>query len=195
MPILPPEPDRYPPHLLDPVAAGEFGPDRQWWVLHTKPRQEKALARRLRAAGVSFYLPAVARRSRIRGKVLTAHVPLFSGYVFLLGDRDERVTALATDCVVNTLRVHDPDRLWSDLRQIDRLIASGAPVTAESSLPPGTRVEITTGPLAGLTGTLVRTESGRRFVVQVDFIQQGASVLLEDCSVLPLRGAVSARGA
>ena len=50
-------------------------------------------------------------------------------------------------------------------------------------------MEITTGPLAGLCGTVVRTASGRRFVVRVDFIQQGASVLLEDCALLPLRPA------
>ena len=62
-------------------------------------------------------------------------------------------------------------------------------MAAESRLTPGTPVEITTGPLAGLCGTVVRTGSGRRFIVRVDFIHQGASVLLEDCALLPLRGA------
>jgi hypothetical protein len=33
---------------------------------------------------------------------------------------------------------------------------------------------------SGLKGRIKRTASGRRFVVQVDFIQQGASVLLDD---------------
>ena len=31
--------------------------DRTWWVLHTKPRTEKALARDLRHAGVPHFLP------------------------------------------------------------------------------------------------------------------------------------------
>jgi hypothetical protein len=121
--------------------------------------------------------------------VLTAHLPLFPGYLFLCADRDERLAALASNRVVHALAVHDQERLWDDLRQIDRLLGAGLPVATESRLAPGTPVEITTGPLAGLCGTVVRTASGRRFVVRVDFIQQGASVLLEDCALLPLRGA------
>jgi len=120
---------------------------------------------------------------------LTAHVPLFTSYLFLLADRDERLAALASDRVVQVLTVHDQERLWHDLRQTQRLLATGAAVSAEDRLAPGTPVEITTGPLAGLYGTVVRTASGRRFVVRVDFIQQGASVLLEDCALLPHRPA------
>jgi transcription antitermination factor NusG len=41
-------------------------------------------------------------------------------------------------------------------------------------------VEITSGPLAGLRGRILRSASGQRFVVQIDFIQRGASVELDD---------------
>jgi len=129
----------------------------------------------------------VARRTRVRGKILTAQVPLFTSYLFLLGDRGERVSALASDRVVHSLEVHDQSRLWTDLRHIERLIRTGAPVTPEARLAPGSPVEITTGPLEGLQGTIVRSASGRRFVVRVDFIQQGASVMLEDFALIPLR--------
>ena len=37
-----------------------------------------------------------------------------------------------------------------------------------------------TGPLAGLKGKILETVSRRRFVVEVDFIQRGASVVLND---------------
>jgi transcriptional antiterminator RfaH len=187
MPILPAEPDRYPPQLLDLSLSDVPHPDRVWWVLHTRPRQEKSLARRLYSDGIAHYLPAIPRRCQVRGRVLTAHVPLFTSYVFLFANREERLAALTTDRIVQVLDVHDQEQLWHDLRQIERLLACGAAVHAESGLAPGTPVEITTGPLAGLKGTVVRTASGRRFVVRVDFIQQGASVLLDDCALLPLR--------
>lgn len=185
MPILAAEPDRYPPHLFDSPPSA-----RTWYVLHTKPRQEKSLARTLFAADVSFFLPTVPRRSQCRGRTLTAHAPLFPGYVFLYADREERVTALESNRVANVLPVHDQGGLWDDLKQVNRLLGAGLPVAAESQLAPGTPVEITTGPLAGLCGTVIRTGTGRRFVVRVNFIHQGASVLLEDCSLLPLRGAM-----
>jgi transcription antitermination factor NusG len=190
VPILSVEPDRYPLELFDPGASDVWSTtDRAWFVLHTRPRQEKSLARYLRAAGVSYYLPTVPRRCRTRGRVLTANSPLFPGYLFFYGDGGERLAALESNRVVHSLPVIDQSQLWDDLRQINQMLGTGLPISAESRFAPGTPVEITTGPLAGLCGTVIRTGSGRRFVVRVNFIHQGASVLLEDCALLPLRGA------
>jgi transcriptional antiterminator RfaH len=168
-----------PDDLLEEGALRDVA-GRLWWVLHTRPRQEKSLARQLHAGHVPFYLPVVSRRCRMRGRTMTSRVPLFPGYVFLLADAEERVAALATCRVARTIRVTDQERLWGDLRQIHRLISCGAPITSEERLVPGMPVEIRSGPLAGLKGKILRTASGRRFVVEVDFIQKGASVLLED---------------
>src|SRR5262249_29837258 len=90
-------------------------------------------------------------------------------------------TALATKRVVRSLTVNDQARLWGDLRQLERMIALGQPITPESRLGPGMPVEISSGPLAGLRGKILRNASGRQFVVEVDFIQKGASVVLDDC--------------
>ena len=188
MPILAAEPDRHPSHLFGSDPLGGLA-NRAWYVLHTRPRQEKSLARYLRSANVPYFLPTIPRRKQSRDRISTAHVPLFPGYLFLHGDREERLTALASNRVAQSLAVHEQERLWDDLRQIDRLLGAGLPVATETRLSPGTPVEITTGPLAGMCGTVIRTGSGRRFVVRVDFIHQGASVMLEDCSLLPLRGA------
>jgi transcriptional antiterminator RfaH len=185
MPLLPPEPNLYPADLFTGDRAETAGASRVWWVLHTKPRQEKSIARQLLEARVPFYLPVIARRCVVRQRVLQSHVPLFAGYVFLLADRAERVTALATNRVVRTLEVFDQELLWHDLSQVFRLIAAGAPITPEARLVPGAAVVIRTGPLAGLKGKILRTASGQRFVVQVDFIQQGASVLLDDFRLAP----------
>jgi transcription antitermination factor NusG len=138
------------------------------------------LARQLLEQHIPFYLPIIQRRFRLRGRNMTSHVALFPGYVFLLGNRDQRLGALTTNRVVRTLPVANQAVLWHDLKQVERLLASGAPITPEERLTPGVAVEINTGPLAGLKGKILRTASGRRFVVEVDFIQRGASVLLDD---------------
>jgi len=179
MPILAAEPCWFPGPLFE-DAEGLTDAERVWWVLHTRPRQEKSLARQLCVAQVPFYLPLVARRLRVRGRTMTSHVPLFGSYLFVLGNREERLAALTTNRVVQCLEVKDQEGLWQDLRQLWRLIGSGAPITPEDRLAPGMTVQITSGPLAGLKGTILRTATGRRFVVSVDFIQRGASVLLDD---------------
>ncbi|MBV9124901.1 MAG: antitermination protein NusG, partial [Planctomycetes bacterium] len=144
------------------------------------------LARYLLDRQVAFYLPLISHRWRSRGRTLTSYVPLFTSYLFLLTTPEERVTALASGRVVQSLAVADQDRLWRDLQQIHRLIATGAPVTPVDRLAPGMPVEIRGGPLAGMKGKIVRTASGRRFIVEVDFIQRGASVLLEDFNLVPM---------
>lgn len=184
MPILRAEPEVYPAGLL--AVPPPAGGDRRWWVMHTKPRQEKSLARWLLAVGSSFYLPAVDRRCRVRGRVLTSRIPLFPGYLFLHGDGAVRLAAMSSNRVVRTLEVNDQVSLWHDLAQVSRLLASGLPVLPESRLAPGMDVEVTAGPLAGLRGRILRTATGNRFVVTVDFIQQGASVLIDDCALVPL---------
>ena len=179
MPILSREPDLSPEELFDGSYRPESG-ERLWWVMHTRPRQEKSLARELWRGRIPFYLPQIARRRRLADRTCTSYVPLFAGYLFLFGDQEERIAALETHRVVRTLEVPDQEGLWGDLRQIEQLIASGAPLTPEDRLVPGKTVEIRSGPLVGMRGTIVRGASGRRFVVQVDFIQRGASVLVED---------------
>lgn len=179
MPILPQETAWFPPALFD-SALPTLDGERRWRVLHTKPRQEKSLARQLLDREIPFYLPLVSHRVLQRRRVLTSYVPLFAGYVFLLGANHERVQALASGRVVRVLEVEDQTQLSDDLLGLWRLLASGMPVTPEQRLAPGVIVEITCGPLAGLRGKIIRAASGRRFVVEVHFIQSGASVLLDD---------------
>ena len=185
MPILPAEPSVFPDALFAEDRAPEVA-GRTWWVLHTRPRREKSLARALHDRGVPFYLPQVRRGSLVRGRVMHSFLPLFPGYLFLLADREEWMTALSTGHVARPLHVADQARLGDDLGRLHRLIASGLPVAHEDGLAPGMEVVIRSGPLEGLRGKILKAVSGRRFVIQVDFIQQGASVLFEDCRLEPV---------
>jgi transcriptional antiterminator RfaH len=178
MPILPPEPYLFPHDLFD-RAAPQLGEPRRWWVLHTRPRAEKALSRGCLSRRLSFFLPLCQRHTRVRGKTLTAHVPLFSGYLFLLADEAERVEALTTNLVVNCLPVPDQGELHADLSGVHRLMSSELPVAPEDRLSPGTQVEIVHGPLAGLRGRVIRQGKHLRFVVEVHFLHKGARVDLD----------------
>ena len=182
MPVLAAEPNVFPLDLFDDAALAT---DRVWRVLHSKPRQEKSLARQLLSAEIPFYLPLIHRRSLRRGRVGESYIPLFAGYVFLKGTKDERYEALKTDRIVRVLEVGNQDLLDRDLRQVHQLIAAGRPITPEDKLGPGMRVRICAGPLLGMEGKILRFGSSRKFVVEVDFIQKGAAVVLDDFCVQP----------
>jgi transcriptional antiterminator RfaH len=178
MPILPPEPYLFPEGLFR-AAAPTADAARRWWVLHTRPRAEKALSRSCLGRHLPFFLPLCRRHTRIRGRVVTSHVPLFPGYLFLLADERGRVEALTTNQVLNCLPVPDQAMLHADLAGVYRLMASEAPLAPEERLAPGTEVEIVDGPLAGLRGKVLQRGKHLRFVVEVHFLQKGARVDIE----------------
>jgi hypothetical protein len=177
MPILEAEPTMFPDGLFDVPSADSDG---LWWVMHTKPRQEKALARQLHGQRIRYYLPLNSKRTKIRGKLVSAYMPVFPSYLFLLAEREHLYQAIETRRVARHLEVVDQQQLWQELSQVHRLIQTGLPIAPELALVPGARVEMCSGPLVGLRGVIVRSASGNRFVVLVNFIQQGVSVLLED---------------
>lgn len=185
MPLLPLEPFVYPEALFE--ANPWQGDSARWWVLHTRPRSEKVLARKFMAKAVPFFLPLYHRRWRKGTQQFSSYLPLFPGYVFLFGDRDDRLTALESNLVANVLPVteHDQDQLYDDLSHVYGLIKSGSALTPEARLKPGTKVEITGGPFTGLEGKIIRQGSNLRFIVEVRFLHQGVSVELESWMIQP----------
>ena len=111
MPILPAEPDLYPEDLWRRIESGlEEG--KRWWCLHALPRQEKSAARHMRSKFLSYYLPLVVQEGRTPGGRKTrSQVPLFPGYLFLLGDDHERVEAVKGNNLANVLEVVDQSKL------------------------------------------------------------------------------------
>ncbi|MEN6450372.1 MAG: transcription termination/antitermination NusG family protein [Thermoguttaceae bacterium] len=184
MPILKEEPNLYPETLLDAEPAGDS--PRRWLALYTKARQEKSLARELLRYQVPFYLPLVPKTSISRGRRRTSLSPLFGGYVFLYGSEEERLRTLATNRVSRVLSVEDPQQLIYDLRQLKQLISAGAPLTVESRLAPGRRVRVRHGAFAGVEGTVVKRRAETRLLVSITFLQQGASVEIDDFLLEPL---------
>ena len=185
MPILAAETSLYPENLLSESTAQETT-ERFWWVVHTKPRQEKALARQLCGYEIPFFLPLIPKENLIRGKRVRSRLPLFSSYVFLFADEKERVRSLTTNRISYLLPVVDQGRLERDLRQFNQLIAADAPLTVESRLQPGQRVRIKTGSFQGMEGTLLSRRGQSRLLVTVDYLLQGASVEIDDYQLEPL---------
>jgi len=188
MPILPAEPELYPDDLWSrEEPSARITGDQRWWCLHAKPRQEKATARYLHSRGIPFYLPMVAREGRTpSGRKTRAIVPLFSGYLFLLGDEPQKLQAYRADSLVQILPIDDQIAIDRDLRRIDHMLRSGLAVEIEMSYPVGAPIRIVTGPLAGLVGVVTRRDDHDRFTAIVQFLKQGAAVALEDWQVEPI---------
>jgi len=180
MPILPRQHDLYPADLLDAECAA-FAVPGTWVAFYTLSRREKDLMRKLEAVGIPFYAPLIRRRLKSPGgRTRDSLVPLFPGYVFSRVDDDQRRSALATNTIARWLPIGDEAALLADLRGIKQLIDTDCPLTPEARIEPGHVVRVRTGALRGLEGTVVRRHGEQRLVVAVRFLNQGASVELED---------------
>jgi hypothetical protein len=185
MPILAKEPEIFPADLLARPETGQEE-ERQWWALYTLSRREKELMRRLRAMELAFYCPVICHRQRSpAGRIRKSYLPMFSNYVFLYGSAADRYQAFTSNCISRDIPVKDGVELTRDLLQIYRLIEAGVPLTPESRLTPGQRVVVRTGAFRGYEGWIVRREGETRLLVAVNFLQQGASLLLDNCEVEP----------
>lgn len=183
MPLLQREIDIFPENLFD-LAEQEVNTEVHWWAVYTRSRQEKELTRILQKMKIPFYCPTIPHRYRSpAGRLRTSYIPLFSNYLFMYSDGFGRYQALQSNLISTTIMVDDRLELSHDLRQIQRLIELDVPMTVEARLQPGTRVRIKNGPMTGIEGTILKRDGKEHLQVAVNFLQQGASVKLEDFRV------------
>jgi transcription antitermination factor NusG len=158
----------------------------RWWVLHTRPRAEKTVSRLLASKQIPFFLPLYKQCKRVQRRTVTSYLPLFPGYVFLRGGDSERIVAFETNRIANCIRVEDQARMDRDLFRVHTSIKSGLPLLPEEKIHPGTPAEIVSGPLAGHQGIIVRSGKKLTFVIEVDFLQRGASIEVDSSMIRPM---------
>lgn len=151
----------------------------QWWVAHTKSRNEKALAHDLIVRNVSYFLPMSWKVRRSSRRTIKSLLPLFSGYLFFCGEENERLELLRTDRVANLIKVKDQEKLLSELIQIEQALKAGAPLKPYKYIKKGQQCKVIAGPLMGLQGIVVTTTGEMRLVLQVDMLGQAASVEID----------------
>jgi transcription antitermination factor NusG len=181
MPILAKEPDMFPEDLLEHPVAGI---DESWFAMYTLARHEKELMRKLRPLNIAHYGPMVQQRKRSpQGRIRTSYMPLFTGYVFIRGDEVARHNAVSTGCISRCLPVTETELLLDDLKRIRLVLEKGNDVQPEPKPLIGRAAIVKTGAMTGLRGTITKVHAQHRLTVMVNFMQQGASILVDEADV------------
>ena len=165
--------------------------ERQWFALSVTPKLTQAILIALENKGYENFTPfqTIVRKGRERDT--EKRVPAFPGYVFVRLDLRFRLPVLMTPGVRGIVGYgRQPAAIDAEeIEALTRVVESGLP--AESSPFPrrGDRVELVAGPLAGLTGVLLKQTKGNRVVVQVSLIRQALAVDVESAWVRSLEAA------
>jgi transcription antitermination factor NusG len=148
-------------------------------VLHTRSRQEKALAQTLMAAGIEHYLPLI-RRAKFHGhRKRLIDEPLFACYLFLHGPKEATYLAVATKRVANVIDVADQDRFVRELDQIRLALDYGAELSPYPYLEVGRRARVTGGPFRGIEGLIEKFPRPDRLVLQIEALGRATSLEID----------------
>jgi transcription termination/antitermination protein NusG len=149
-----------------------------WFVLHTKSRQEKAMAGDLAARKVAHFLPLVTKIRTSGSRKIKVQEPLFPGYLFLRGSQDDVYNADRTKRVAHIITVPNQQRLIWELRNLAMALQNKTPLDPYPYLKEGVRVEVTSGPLRGLQGIIETRSSIDRLILSVEILGRAVSVEL-----------------
>jgi transcription antitermination factor NusG len=156
------------------------GPEsRRWHILHTKSRQEKALAESLASMGISYFLPLSKLQRTYGHRKEMVELPLFPGYVFLHATLEEAYFADRTKRVAKVIQVVDQATLIKELRQIQLALEAQVPLDPFPYLREGIRVEVRSGPLRGLRGIIEDRLKRDRLILQVETLGRAASLEID----------------
>jgi transcription antitermination factor NusG len=149
-----------------------------WYAIQTFPRHEKRVHEYLAYREIECFLPLYRTVHRWKNGCNTqVELPLFPNYLFVRTDPRQRVRVLE---VPGTLSfVGSSGELWPlPAFEIESLRNSMhlRKFEPHDYLVVGQKVRITSGPLANLTGILVRKCGGLRVVLSLDLIRQSVAV-------------------
>lgn len=163
------------PHRYTAVAELEG----TWWVAHTKPRCEKALAFDLLIDGVAFYLPMSLKVIMSGGRKRKLMMPVFSSYVFVCGNETSRISALQTGRVVRTIPISDQSTFVEELGSIERALKVNGRLDLYPFAAVGRRCRVRTGPFVGIEGIVAHRDERSVLVLNVTMLGCGAALEID----------------
>jgi transcription antitermination factor NusG len=149
-----------------------------WHIAYTLPRHEKAIALRLKVEEIPCYVPLYSETRTWKKRGVKLELPLFPCYVFAKTLPENRTRLLSAPGVIRLLTVSGAPLVFPD-EEMDALQSalrdwSARPCPFHSS---GKRIHLTSGPFAGLEGTILRRNGKRKLIVTLDLIN--SSMLLD----------------
>lgn len=170
------------------LSSRDVRTEPRWYVAQTCPRHEKRVAAHLDSKAIERFLPLYSSVSRWKDRRVRLELPLFAGYIFAKFPLADQMRVLETPGVVRLvsfggLPVPFGDAEMETMRDglSDRMRVEPHPF-----LTIGRRVRIKFGPLANLTGILVRKKGALRFVLSLMPIQRSVAAVVDEADIEPV---------
>lgn len=149
-----------------------------WFVVQVVPRHEQKVVDRLAYKGQENFLPTSTIRRRWSDRTKRVTEPLFPGYVFCRTNRSSIGSVLRTPGVrrIVCFGGHPHPVPDGEIEAIRQVAQCGRELTPAPYVAVGQKVEIVSGPLAGVSGLVSLLKNRARLIVSVDMIMKSVSV-------------------
>jgi transcriptional antiterminator RfaH len=152
-----------------------------WYLVHTKPRQEKCALENLQWQGYECYFPTMPAEKLRLGKISAAQQPLFPRYLFIRlgqGPSAQSWTPIRSTKGVSRLVTFGntpakvDDALITLLRGHEELVQA----EPERLFKSGERVRITSGAFTDIEGIYQMTDGDRRVMVLIELMSKSVKI-------------------
>jgi len=162
-----------------------------WYAIHTKGRQERVAVEQLTRQHYQAYLPLIRAPKRRRGRWREVVEPLFPGYLFARIDMGAQSTApiRSTRGVIGMVRFGNkalpvPETLIERLKAAET--DGNGVIRKEPLFKSGDRVEIASGPLAGLEAIFMSSSGPERAHLLLELLGRTNRVVLSPHQLVPI---------
>ncbi|RFB67116.1 MULTISPECIES: transcription/translation regulatory transformer protein RfaH [unclassified Herbaspirillum] len=148
----------------------------RWYLIHTKPRQEKLARENLERQGYTCYLPLLPTEKFLRGKLTISAEPLFPRYLFIRLDHGGTAKSWSpirsTKGVSRLVTFGTKPAIVSDAL-IDVLKSlEAAKQQPQPLFLPGERVRLTSGAFTGVEGIYQMSDGENRAMVLIEVLSR-----------------------
>jgi len=149
-----------------------------WYALQVRTRCEQFVAGLLQAKGYEQFLPTIRSIEQRATSNRAVQQPLYPGYLFYKHDPRIEGPVVTTPFVIRVVGFCDrPVPICdSEIENIRSLVSCDLNIHPWPFLSCGQRVQMVSGPLRGVKGTLLFSKSCTRLVVSVDLLQRACAV-------------------
>ena len=164
------------PPVLYPSVGSVRELTGEWWVVHTKSRNEKALAWELLNREIPYFLPLVRRTTFSGSRRRTTLMPLFSSYLFISGDALDHEAVVRSERTANVIAVENQRQLLDELSALERVLNGPIPIDPCPLAVVGQRVRVARGPFRGIMGRVIRRDNSVRLMLEISILGRGAEM-------------------
>ncbi len=174
--------------MPEPLLAADPRSPRLWYAAYTCANHEKRVADQLSARNVEHFLPLYTSVRHWKDRRKELRLALFPGYVFVRIALRDRLRVLEIPSVAKLVGFNGsatplPE---AEIQALKASLEAGLRAEPHPYITVGRRVRITSGPLKGLEGILVRKKNEMRFVISINLIQRSIHLDIDAQSAEPV---------